>query len=343
MQFHIKNKSVVKLNRCLLLLLCLSMLFFTGSWGFLVHRTVHQVSVYQLPKQMQRFFYKNIDYLVQHSVRPDLRRNADSTEAPKHFIDLEAFGDSAAWKMPPGWNEAIAKYSADSLEKYGYVPYWIVTMKEKLTNAFRSGNRDSILFYAADIGHYIEDANVPLHTSINYDGQLTGQRGLHALWESTIPELEINHYNLYSSHKAIYLPDPAQAIWAAIRRAYILLPDVFQQEKEASRLFTDSTKFNVQMRNGRQVKRYSSAFAREYSKRLGTTINQQLLRSANLCADFWYTSWVDAGKPDLNVLLQSTFSKADKKKLKKEIKAYRRNQLLKQKHLIATKFKEENF
>ena len=79
------------------------------SWGFLVHKTAHQLAVYELPKEVQSFFYKNMEYLVTNAPRPDMRRNSDPTEATKHFIDLEAFGDSAAWKMPLHWNDAVAK------------------------------------------------------------------------------------------------------------------------------------------------------------------------------------------------------------------------------------------
>ena len=173
-----------------------------------------------------------MEYLVNNAPRPDVRRNQDSTEATKHFIDLEAYGDSAAWKMPLYWNDAVAKYSKDTLLKYGYVPYHVIYMKNKLVVAFKSGNKDSILFYAADIGHYIEEANVPLHTTTNYDGQFTNQKGIHALWESIVPEIEISNYNLYSTHQATYLKQPELAIWNAVRKAYLLLPNVLEKEKE---------------------------------------------------------------------------------------------------------------
>lgn len=273
-----------------------------------------------------------MDSLVKHSVRADIRRNTDTTEATKHFIDLEAFGDSAAWKMPMNWTDAVNLFTKDSLLKYGYVPYHIITMKNRLTNAFRSGILDSILFYAADIGHYIGDANVPLHTTLNYDGQLTNQRGLHSLWESLIPDLELEQYNLYSKHKAVYLHKPEETIWHAIRRAHMLLPGVFNEETAASKEFTDSTKFRVQIRNGREVRSYSPEFAIAYSKRLKKTVNEQLIYSANLISDYWYTAWVDAGKPDLSKLTSENFMK---KKLKSEIKAYKKNELIDRKLLLA--------
>src|SRR5882672_804174 len=183
-----------------------------SSWGFLVHRTVNQLAIYELPAPMKAFFWKNRDSVVSQSIRPDVRRNTDKTEAPRHFIDLEAYGDSAGWKMPMRLPEAVQRFTLDTLHKYGYVPYVVLEVKDRLTQAFRKGDKDSILFYATDLGHYIGDANVPLHTSINYDGGLTGQRGIHALWESTVPDQLMDGYKLRDGHKAQYLSDPAAAI-----------------------------------------------------------------------------------------------------------------------------------
>jgi hypothetical protein len=330
-----------KSSRSLWLVVGVAGMVLFSSWGFLVHRTVHQLAVYQLPKSIQTFFYQHMDYVVKNAPRPDERRNTDTTEATKHFIDAEMYGDdSALWKMPTSWDAAVARYTKDTLEKYGYVPYWVMEMKTKLTRAFREQNKDSILFYAADLGHYIGDAHVPLHTTVNYDGQLTGQKGLHSLWESIVPEIELSNYQLYNGHKAKYLKDPETAIWNAVRVSYILLNDVFKQEQEVSRQFADSAKYRVQVRNGRESKSYTSGFAKAYNQQLGKTINQQLLSSANLIADFWYTCWVDGGRPNLNHLLQESLSKEQKSNLKKDLKAYKKNQLL-EKNLLIAKQKQE--
>ena len=306
-----------------------------SSWGFLVHRTVNQLAVYELPKTLREFFYRNLDYMVKESVRADLRRNNDSTEDTKHFINFEAFGDSAAWKMPIAWEEAVELYSKDSLIKHGYVPYYILVMKDRLTKAFRSKQKDSILFYAADLAHYIGDAHVPLHTTLNYDGQLTNQKGMHSLWESMIPEIELDQFDLSSHHKARYLRNPEQAIWQAVRTAHMLTADVFASEREISKSFSDSSKFRVQVRRGKEVRSYSTTFAKALYQRIGPSINKQLISSANLIADFWYTSWMDAGKPQLKDLLGESLSKTQKKTMKKECKAFRGNKLLKEKLLLS--------
>jgi hypothetical protein len=273
---------------------------------------------------------------VYDAPRPDIRRNQDSTEATKHFIDLEMFGANAVNDMPMDWNAAVKKYTKDSLLKYGYVPYHVIYIKGKLTEAFKAQNKDSILFYASDLGHYISDANVPLHTTENYDGQLTNQKGIHSLWESMIPEIEITHYNLYSKHKATYLKQPEQAIWAAVRTASALVPEMLAKEKELSLQFTDAQKYRVQIRRGKEYKSYTSDFAKAYAVTLKTSINDQLLSSANLIADFYFTAWVDAGKPNLDEL-HKTLNHADRKAMKQEQKIFKKNALISSDKLIAKK------
>jgi hypothetical protein len=319
------------MKRILFVAAAITTAFVFSSWGFLVHKTTEQLAVYELPSEIQPFFFKNMDYLVYNAPRPDVRRNTDSTEAPKHFIDLEMYGDSAAHNMPCLWDDAVKKYTADTLYAYGYVPYVVNSIQKKLTAAFKAGNKDSILFYAADLGHYLGDANVPLHTTVNYDGQLTNQKGLHSLWETMIPQLEISNYTLYTDHKATYIANPEKEIWKTIRAAGKLVPDMLAKEIEVSKQFTDSTKYRVQVRRGQEVKSYTTAFAKAYAASLKNTINQQLISSANLIADFWYTAWVNAGKPDLSKI--TDWNEDDTKKLKIETEAYKSNQLINQKLL----------
>lgn len=307
------------------------------NWGFLMHRTINQLAIYQLPKSMQYFFYGNKEYIVKESVRPDERRNTDSTEAPKHFIDFEAYGDSAAWKMPVELNEAQRIFSKDTLVKYGYLPYVLVDVQQKLTAAFRSKNKDSILFYAADLGHYIGDAHVPLHTTIHYDGQGPDQKGLHSLWESTIPEIELATYNLRGKQKAKYISSIPNKIWSVLRNSFRLTKDVFELEREVSKSFTPATKYRMQMRRGKETRSYSTEFAKAYAKRLAPTINNQAVSSANTLADFWYTAWVDAGRPDLAQLLPAPVTKGDKKLVRKEVEDYKKNRLLKKGLLLSRK------
>ena len=116
------------------LLVCLVSL---SSWGFLVHRTINQIAVYNLPEPLRSFFHKDKAYLVYNAPRPDIRRNSDKSEATKHFIDLEKYGPNAANNMPMDWASAVKKYSVDTLKEYGWGPYNVMIQLDKLNRELK--------------------------------------------------------------------------------------------------------------------------------------------------------------------------------------------------------------
>ena len=190
------------------------------AWGFYGHRLLNRLAVYTLPPEMLPFFKANIDYLTTNATRPDSRRMVVPTEAPRHFLDVDAYGDSALTNhgrgLPRPYADAVALVGGeDSLLRHGVVPWQIVTMKGQLTAAFRERDTDKILRLSADMGHYVADACVPLHTTRNYNGQFTNQRGIHALWESRLPELMALEYDLLTG-PATYLDRPTEAAWRAV-------------------------------------------------------------------------------------------------------------------------------
>ncbi|WP_082893714.1 zinc dependent phospholipase C family protein [Rufibacter ruber] len=305
------------------------------GWGFFGHKVIQQLAIYGLPKGMQPFYHRHMAYLVDKSVRPDERRNTDPAEAPRHYIDVDVYGEKAVYEMPESWGPAVAKYSADTLRKYGVVPWQVMVMKERLTRAFREKNADSILFYSADLAHYVQDAHVPLHTTVNHDGQLTGQTGLHSLWESKLPERHLATYRLQHG-KARYLQNPEHEIWEVVRASHRLVPELLAQEKLVSQDFTDQTKYILTERNGHTRRSYTDAFATAYQKALGTTVEDRMRAAAAQTASFWYTCWVDGGKPDLAALLSTPRTKAEHKQLKRERNAWKKGRL-QEKDLLLTR------
>lgn len=121
---------------------------------------------------------------------PDKRRYAVEGEAQRHYIDIDHYahgGTDPFETMPRKWNDAVAKFSEDTLQAYGIVPWHIEVMFGRLVSAFQRGDVDRILRNSSEIGHYVGDAHVPLHTTENYNGQLTNQHGIHAFWENRMP------------------------------------------------------------------------------------------------------------------------------------------------------------
>ena len=109
-----------------------------------------------------------------------------------------------------------------------------------------------------------------------------------------------------------------------------------QKEKKISLGFTEERKFRVHMRRGVESKSYTTEFAKAYAASLMNTVNEQLIHSVNLVADFWYTSWVDAGKPDL-AGLTGNWTIDDKTRFENELTLFKENKLLQNNRLLSKK------
>src|SRR5690606_37925329 len=111
-----------------------------------------------------------------------------SLESPRHFIDIEDYEEGHNDSIPIHWSEGKEKVQERRLRASGIVPWQVYFTYQKLVRAFREQDNDAIIRHSADLGHYVSDAHVPLHTTRNYNGQFTGQIGIHAFWESRLPE-----------------------------------------------------------------------------------------------------------------------------------------------------------
>ena len=62
-------------------------------WGFYAHREINRLAVFTMPSELAGFYKRNQIYVSTHAVDPDKRRYAASLEGPRHYIDMERFGD----------------------------------------------------------------------------------------------------------------------------------------------------------------------------------------------------------------------------------------------------------
>lgn len=275
--------------------------FIPVFWGFYAHSLINRQAVYSLPPEMQHLFKAEIEFISEKAVNPDRRRYAVEGEAEKHYIDLDHYGDSAAHILPSFWPEAIEKFPEDTLRAHGIGPWSAYLTFLSLTKAFEQRNKAAILRLSADLGHYLGDLNVPLHTTQNYNGQLTGQEGIHGFWESRVPELLAQNYTFWVG-KAAYVEKPQQAIWNAVSQANTQVDSVLRIEKSLTQDFSEDQKYAFEERNSLTVRVYSQEFTEAYAKALDGMVEKQLRKSIKMVADFWFTAWVNAGQPDLSQL-----------------------------------------
>ncbi|RAJ92612.1 hypothetical protein LX87_04942 [Larkinella arboricola] len=282
------------------------------QWGFYGHKRINRLAVFTLPPEMIVFYKKHIDYLTENAVNPDKRRYAVVGEAPRHFIDLDAYADTSGRTLPRMWKQAAERYGEDTLALHGIVPWHIQLVKYQLTEAFKARDARRILKISADLGHYIADANVPLHTTRNYNGQLTGQQGVHGFWESRLPELFSNDYDFFVG-PAAYVDSPQKRAWRAVFDAHMALDSVLSIERELTEQVGETRKYGFEERNNLTTKVYSEDFSRKYHERLRGQVERQMRASIKMVGDFWYTCWVDAGQPDLKSLADFTLAETDRK------------------------------
>ena len=282
-------------------------------WGFYAHRKINYFAVFLLPPEMMVLYKPQIDFLSEHAVDPDKRRYAILEEGPRHYIDIDHYGSYPYDALPRKWNDAVAKYSEDTLNAYGIVPWWLQTMLYKLTDAFKEKNQAQILKYSAEIGHYIADSHVPLHATKNHNGQLTDQKGIHGFWESRIPELLAEKEWDFFIGKAEYIKTPSDFIWKRVLESGAAADTVLKYELELTQQFPGDQKYSFEDRNGITIRQYSSAFSKAYDGKLKGMIERRMRQSVYAVASFWYTAWVNAGQPDLKKLSNKEFSAEDLK------------------------------
>jgi len=266
---------------------------------------------------MAGFYKANIDFITLHAISADKKRYEDSTEAPHHFFNADHYGPKPFVTVPHKWDEVTKKYSQDTVIKYGTVPWTIRYQYYKLVNAFKGHDTTGILRTSANLGHYVADACVPLHLTSNYNGQLTNQTGLHALWESRIPELFGNQYHLYPG-KIVYIEDPLSQAFIICRGSFKCVDSVLKIEKAISKTFKDDQKFEIVVKGKRKVKDYSTAYCKAYQQALKGMIARRMRFAIKMVASYWYSAWVDAGQPNLNKIIDHPLTESEKQKIARE-------------------------
>jgi hypothetical protein len=181
----------------LMLAVAVSLPVSTSAWGFEAHKLIADRMIELLPPELRPLFEKRRAFIVERAIDPDLWRTVGwEEEPPHHFLDMdhEAFGPYPFDGLPRDYDKAVQKFGKEFIETQGLLPWRTAEFYGRLQREFESLKRkpapgyavDNIVLYSAILAHYVGDGHVPLHSVVNYDGQLTGQNGLHSRWESEL-------------------------------------------------------------------------------------------------------------------------------------------------------------
>lgn len=216
----------------------------------------------------------------------------------------------------------------ENLSAHGILPWHLQKMQRDLTNAFRRHDTKRILRLCADMGHYIGDAHVPLHTTSNYNGQKTGQTGIHGFWESRIPELFADEQYDYFVGKPEYIARTTDYFWDMVLNSNSMVDSVLGIERQMRATFPQDRQMCPDMRGKAVVITQCRDFAGAYQSALDGMVERQLRGAIHAVACAWYTAWVDAGQPDLSNLEQPVATEEERKEEDELKKKYSEGRIL---------------
>ena len=240
---------------------------------------------------------------VAETLLPDYKKYFNTQVLPRLYADDEMLDtDSLAsflarHDLPTDFKAAFFR---DRMSEHGNLPWNLQRMQRDLTEAFRRRDSKRILRLCSDMGHYIGDAHVPLHTTSNYNGQKTGQHGIHGFWESRIPELFADENYDYFVGKPEYVAKPTDWFWDMVFASNTMVDSVLTIERALRMTFPPDRQSCPDMRNGRAVLAPCRDFSAAYSDALSNMVERRMRAAIHAVSSAWYTAWVDAGQPDLS-------------------------------------------
>ncbi len=309
----------------IILAVCILTHSYVYAWGFFAHRKINHLAVYTIPSPLIGFYKKHIGFVTEHATDPDKRRGVLVDEAPKHYLDYDHFDKTKSrGVVPKYWKDAVEKYTEDTLMAYGILPWNLEWTYNKLVQAFKYKNVDRILKYSSDIGHYIGDASVPLHTTENYNGGMTNQRGIHGFWESRLPELHSDEYDFFTG-KAKYVDEKLDYFWELVYTSHSYVDSVLLIEKRLTKTFPSDQKYSFDTRGKQNMRVYSKEFSKAYHDALDGMVEDRMRLAIISVGSIWYSAWVDAGKPDMNTILDKELSEEYKLEIEAFEKKYQQS------------------
>jgi len=271
-----------------------------SGWGFEAHKFIADRMIALLPGELRPLFEKHRAFIVERSIDPDLWRTVGwDEEPPHHFLDLDndSYGKYPFDALPRDYAAAVQKFGKEYVHQQGLLPWRTAEFYGRLQREFESLKRtdppgyalDNIVLYAAVMTHYVSDGHVPLHAVVNYNGQLTGQDGVHGRWEAEL--FDRQRANLRIAPQPIApVTNPRDFMFDTLLASYRDAASVLDADKAAA--------------TGREVydDGYFDAFAKGTLPVLERRLNTSIAGVAAMIAG----AWEQAGKPAVPTELPRT-------------------------------------
>ena len=245
------------------------------EWGWNAHRYINENAVDYLPAEMS-FFQDHRQYLRDHSVDPD----TDPLPGYYHYMDIDYYPEFFSGTLPHNLDSLIALYNQSIIEDNGIIPWIVEEWTERLSALMTLGQWDDVWQIAAELGHYVADSHQPLHLTLNYNGQLTGNYGIHSRYETQMMNTHLSQLPLPSG-TGIYWPNVIDSVFSYIDEVYPFVDSIIIADDLAKA--QDPTYGNT----------YYNIMWQELENLTTISIHKAIIDLASL----WRTAWENAGSP----------------------------------------------
>jgi hypothetical protein len=274
------------------------------AWGAVAHRYIMRRAIELLPPEIKPFFERNRDELVLRANDPDLWRVVGfEDEPPNHQIDfgVDDYGPYPFVALPREYDAAVEKFGTAVVRRHGLLPWRTMEEFGNLRRIFQGFDRNQLyvggntVIFAATLGHYIQDAYQPLHVHNNYDGQLSGQAGVHSRFESEL-------FERFETRLTIVPPpvrpvtDSRRFIFDIALASFQLVPKILDADRAA--IGSKDT--------------YDDDYFEKFLTAVKPVLEQQLSGAIADTAGAIVGAWTQAGKPELKLSMPRPIQKVRK-------------------------------
>ena len=281
-------------NSIWLLIITLAPISFIGAWGYDGHRRINYIASRQINGPFGQFLKQNSEPLKWYAVTPDYNKKIDKEEFHKHFIDSDFYDDYPFNNIPKNYSTLVSKYGEDNIKKYGIAPWTIKETSDRIIDLLKRNQFEEAVYNMGVLGHYISDLHMPLHTVINYDGQFSGNEGIHKRWELHL----VNKYikNIKPVGEIETVEDPWTFSMKIVKESFKAHHLILEADTKARKLLTKE--------QAEKLKSYETlSFEKPYLDVLfaetGDLLRDRLGRAVIRLASIWKYCWEEAGKPEL--------------------------------------------
>jgi hypothetical protein len=265
-----------------LLALCLTRPDLALAWGPTAHDIVNTWAIQTLPPEIRSFFENNRQFLVEHANDPDEWIKKDRYERMRSYIYLDKYGVFPYPDLPHVYERAREKFGSLRINRDGILPWQIGEFSLRVTKAMKSGNWEEVKLDAAALAHYVADAHDPLHTTQNFDGQLTLQTGLSARFDIHLLD-RYSKFFIMHPENAVKIDDPTEYAFQTCLASNVWVNLVVWSDLGAREGLTD----------------YTDEYYDRFYNQVGATVVHEINAAAHDAGSYWYTAWLNGGCPQL--------------------------------------------